>query len=46
MHPEHLEHFAIDDHNCFLNDCSITLSIKRLVHLLREEKTSGKLLES
>ena len=25
MQPELLEHFAIDNHNSFLNDCSITL---------------------
>ena len=25
MQPELFEHFAADNHNCFLNDCSITL---------------------
>ena len=25
MQPEHFEHFAADNHNCLLNDCSITL---------------------
>ena len=25
MQLELFEHFADDDHNCFLNDCSITL---------------------
>ena len=25
MQPELFEHFAADNHNCFLTDCSITL---------------------
>ena len=25
MYPELSEHFAVDNHNFFLNDCSITL---------------------
>ena len=25
MQPKLLEHFAADNHNCFLTDCSITL---------------------
>ena len=25
MQPELFEHFAVGNHNCFLNDCKITL---------------------
>ena len=25
MQPERLKHFATNNHNCFLSDCSITL---------------------
>ena len=25
MQPEFFEHFSNDNHNCFLNDCRITL---------------------
>ena len=42
MQPELFEHFADDKHNCFLNDCSITMILKQTVQVLQEEKSTGE----
>ena len=40
MQLERFEHFAADNHSCFLTDCSITLIDKKMVQIPQEEKST------